>query len=106
VDKIKAPAIVPIDIEVRSPSSHGHAHDTGYDINNTTYHHNPAAITLTLRTIESRILCSILVGKENAEIAKEMGIDETAVKEHIKSLLRRVRKIKKDSATACGTATK
>jgi DNA-binding CsgD family transcriptional regulator len=38
---------------------------------------------------EARILLLIAAGKQNAEIAAAVGMDQPAVKEHIKSILRK-----------------
>jgi len=45
--------------------------------------------TRSLTDPEAHILLLLKVGKEQAEIAAEVGADETAVKEHIKAILRK-----------------
>jgi DNA-binding NarL/FixJ family response regulator len=44
----------------------------------------------TLSDPESQVLLLIAAGKQNAEIAVAVGTDQAAVKEHIKSILRKV----------------
>lgn len=43
----------------------------------------------TLSDSEARILLLLKAGKDNAEIAARFGTDQAAVKEHIKSILRK-----------------
>ena len=63
-------------------------------LSDTVSYDTPTSVSLTLLPLEALVLYSLLAGKEKAKIAQELGVDETAVKEHIKSILRRVRKIK------------
>jgi DNA-binding NarL/FixJ family response regulator len=63
------------------------------ELDDTASTEDPPSKSITLLPREADILYAILAGKENAKIAKELGIDEIAVKEHIKSILRRLRKI-------------
>jgi DNA-binding NarL/FixJ family response regulator len=45
--------------------------------------------TRSLTDPEAQILLLLKAGKEQAEIAADVGTDETAVKEHIKAILRK-----------------
>ena len=45
--------------------------------------------TRSLTDPEAQILLLLTVGKEKADIAAEVGADETTVKEHIKAILRK-----------------
>jgi DNA-binding NarL/FixJ family response regulator len=51
---------------------------------------NPSQIpSQALSDPEAQILLLIAAGKQNAEIAAAVGTDQSAVKEHIKSILRK-----------------
>jgi DNA-binding NarL/FixJ family response regulator len=50
-----------------------------------------ASSSQTLSDPEAQILLLIAAGKQNAEIAAAVGTDQSAVKEHIKSILRKAR---------------
>ena len=92
--KVKASNIMPIDMEISSPSDCNHNHVAAHKIGNTTVQAMLNSNLLTLLPREAHILYSMLSGKRNTQIAQELGIDEMAVKEHVKSILRRIRKIK------------
>lgn len=51
----------------------------------------PESADRVLSQIEGQVLLSLAAGRQNAKIALELGIDATAVKNHIKSILRAVR---------------
>ncbi|QRM32482.1 hypothetical protein [Microvirga sp. VF16] len=59
----------------------------------------PATAPSTLLPSKAQVLLSILAGKQNGGIPDRPGIDEIAVKEHIKSILRRVRRAKNQNPT-------
>jgi DNA-binding NarL/FixJ family response regulator len=45
----------------------------------------------TLSEVEAQVLLSLLAGQQNIQIAASLGTDQTEVKEHIKSILRKTR---------------
>ena len=92
--KVKASIIMPIDMEISSPADCHHNHIAPHKLGNTTAQNMLNSGPLSLLPREAHIIYSMLAGKHNAQIAQELGIDEMAVKEHIKSILRRIRKIK------------
>jgi DNA-binding NarL/FixJ family response regulator len=49
---------------------------------------NPVSL---LSALDAQVLLLLLAGMRNGEIADEVGSDHNAVKEHVKSILRKVR---------------
>jgi DNA-binding NarL/FixJ family response regulator len=94
VAKVKQSDTMPIEIEISTPSDCDHIRVAEIKQSNTALSSALSSVTLTLLPREAQVLHSILAGKQNAQIAEELGIDEAVVREHIKLILRRVRTIK------------
>jgi DNA-binding NarL/FixJ family response regulator len=47
--------------------------------------------TPVLSQLEANVLCLLARGRENSDIARELGVSEHAVKEHIKALFYKAR---------------
>jgi DNA-binding NarL/FixJ family response regulator len=57
----------------------------------TTSHGKSTSPPPTLQPVEAQVLLSVLAGPQNTLIAGELRVDEAAVKEHLKAILRKVR---------------
>jgi DNA-binding NarL/FixJ family response regulator len=88
--RLKVKISYPDDEVVPSAANLNHSPNLKPEVNQPTSCGEPESAEPVLSQVQAQVLLSLAAGTQNAKIAGELGLDEAAVKDHIKSILRAV----------------